>query len=278
MIERDEPDPWLFWKRAIQAPGLIGTYELPLFVDAPEIGFYRLFDKRLDRWAPVAFFFDDAALLCCQVDGRLVEPLKMGDIWHRCCRHPISYAAYQDAIAGNGFADEPPAPALGHNLSTDLREQLLLEFEAEQEIARDLMAKDLSQDIADQIAIMTKRLSGLRQRADLEHTKEKRPHLEAGREVDDRWRFRDGVTETVTLLKKHLQPWLDSHEPSAGRTGAKVSLRRVYVGEIVNAELFFGAVKDRPEVREALQKVANQLARAHAETPGLVIREEARAI
>jgi hypothetical protein len=274
----DEPDPWLFWKRAIQAPGLIGTYELPLFVDAPEIGFYRYYDKRLDRYAPVAFFFDDAALLCCQVDGRLVEPMKMGDIWHRCCRHPISYAAYQDAIQGNGFADEPPAPAVGHNLAADLREQLMLEFEAEQEIARDLLGRELSQDIADQIAIMTKRLSGLRQRADLEHTKEKRPHLEAGRTVDDRWRFRDAVTETVTLLKKHLQPWLDTHGEAAGRTGAKVSLRRVYVGEIVNADLFFGAVKDRPEVREALQKVANQLARAHAETPGLVIREEARAI
>jgi hypothetical protein len=136
----------------------------------------------------------------------------------------------------------------------------------------------LNQDIADQIAIMAKRLSGIRHRADDEHDREKRPYLEAGRKVDDRWRFREGVTETVTLLKKHLQPWLDSHDEAAGRTGAKVSLRRFAVGEIVNAELFFAAVKDRPEIREALQKVANQLARAHAETPGLIIREEARAI
>jgi len=275
-----DSDLWTFWRRALQAPGLIGSKELPIHPDLPEIGFYRLFSKAKDRWQTCAFFISDDAdeMLCCHVDGRLVEQLKMGDVWHRCCRHPISYAAYQDAIQGNGFADEPPPPALGHNLSVDLAEQLKWEFEAEEAVARDLMDRELSQDIADQLAILSKRLSGIRQRADLEHTKEKRPHLEAGRAVDDRWRFRDGVTETVTLLKKHLQPWLDTHETAAGRTGAKVSLRRVYVGEIVNVTLFFEAVRDRPEVRDTLQKVANQLARAHAETPGLVIKEEARAI
>jgi hypothetical protein len=275
-------DLWLFWKRALQAPGLIGTYELPLFVDAPAVGFWRYYDKRLDRWVPVAFFISDDAdeVLCCVADGQPVDPLNMGDMWHRCCRHPISWAQYQAAVQGNGFADEPPAAALGHNLSLDLADQMKLEFEAEAEIANDLLAAEItSQDIADKIAIMAARLSKIRQRADDEHTKEKRPHLEAGRAVDDRWRpLREGVSELVTLLKKHLQPWLDNHDSAAGRTGARVSLRTFTVGFITDYDLFIENTKTRADVAQFFETLATKLAKSGTVIGGMEVREQKRAI
>lgn len=272
-------DPWDFWRRARMDPGRIGSADLPLHPDSPEVGFWRYYDKRADRWIPVAYWLDDDGMMSCARDGDPVEPVKMGDLWHRVCRHPISFLEYQRATDGKGFADEPPASVIGHNLSEDLAEQLRLEYEAEMEIAAGLLAQEVtSQDIADQIAIMAARLSKLRGRADDEHTREKRPHLEAGRAVDDRWRFRETVMESLGRLKKHLQPWLDSHEPSAGRTGARVSLRKVRIGEITDVDAFFQAVKARPEIREALQKTANQLAKMNVIMPGLAIREEMRAV
>ena len=271
-------DIWDHWRRSLQNPNLIGSKELPIHPDLPEIGFRRYYDKRLDRWVPVAFFLDDDGMLRCHVDGREIEPLKMGDIWHRCCRHPISYAAYQDAVQGNGFADEPPPPALGHNLSVDLADQLKWEFEAEEAVARDLMDKQLSQDIADQIAIMSKRLSNIRLRADDEHTREKRPALEESRRIDDKWRFRERVTEVVTQIKNHLQPWLDSHDSAAGRTGARVSLRTFTTGFITDYDLFIENTKNRADVAQFFETLATKLAKSGTVIGGMEVREQKRAI
>jgi hypothetical protein len=57
-----------------------------------------------------------------------------------------------------------------------------------------------------------------------------------------------------------------------------VSLRTVLVGEITNVDTFFQFVKELPEVKECLQKVANRLARGQIPTPGIEIIEEMRAI
>lgn len=273
-------DPWDFWRRAQMAPELIGTKELPVHPDSPQIGYYRYFDKRADRYVPVAFFISDDAdeILCCHEDGQPVVPMKMGDLWHRCCRYPISYLAYKRAVDGQGFADEPPTVIIGHNLSDDVAEQLRLEFEAEMEIVQDLLAKELDQDTADQVAIMSKRLSNIRQRADDEHTREKRPALEESRRIDDKWRFRDRVTESVTQLKKHLQPWLDTHEMSAGRTGARVSLRTFPIGFITDYDLFIENVKHRPDVSQFFEALATKLAKSGTVLGGMEIREERRAI
>ena len=246
--------------------------------DTPEVGYYRYFDKHKNKWVPVAFWVDedDPGVLRCYADAQPVEPINMGDLWHRCCRFPIGYEEYQDAIAGNAFADEPP-PASGHNLSYDAAEQLRLEFEAEAEIVRDLKARELNQDVADQLAVMAKRLSGIRKRADDEFTREKRPHLEAGRAVDDRWRFREGVSKAVTELKQHIQPWLDSHD-SAGRTGARVSLRSFTVGFITDYDLFVENVKHRADVVQFFEQLASKLAKSGTVVAGMESREEKRAI
>lgn len=64
---------------------------------------------------------------------------------------------------------------------------------------------------------------------------------------------------------------------SAGRTGAKVSLRTYYVHEITDYDALLMALKDEPEVREAVDKIAARIARtAGAPVPAGMKRVEDR--
>lgn len=64
----------------------------------------------------------------------------------------------------------------------------------------------------------------------------------------------------------------------AGRTGAKVSLRTYYVATITDYPTLLMELKDTPEVREAVEKVAGSIARGKGPVPaGMQRTEEKRA-
>ena len=63
----------------------------------------------------------------------------------------------------------------------------------------------------------------------------------------------------------------------AGRTGAKVSLRTFISAEITDYDALLGALKDRSEIRELVQTLANRAARAGQQLAGMRILEERRA-
>lgn len=64
---------------------------------------------------------------------------------------------------------------------------------------------------------------------------------------------------------------------SAGRTGAKVSLRTFVYAEITDYQALLIALKDRPEIREVVDSLANRAARSGVELAGMTIRSEQRA-
>lgn len=64
---------------------------------------------------------------------------------------------------------------------------------------------------------------------------------------------------------------------TAGRTGARVALRTYYVGEITDYDALLAALKDRAEIREAVQSLANRAATSGVDLPGMKIVEERRA-
>ncbi|WP_204331027.1 hypothetical protein [Rhizobium ruizarguesonis] len=66
--------------------------------------------------------------------------------------------------------------------------------------------------------------------------------------------------------------------PQAGRTGAKVSLRKFPVGKITDYAVFLDAVKDSGEVKEAAEKACARLAKAKVAVPGMEIIIEERAV
>lgn len=63
----------------------------------------------------------------------------------------------------------------------------------------------------------------------------------------------------------------------AGRTGARVALRTYVSAEITDFDTLLAALKDRPEIQEAVQTLANRAATSGIELPGMKIKQERRA-
>jgi hypothetical protein len=159
----------------------------------------------------VAIFFpEDSDQLVAYRNGNEVRDINA--LWVWCCRQPVEYDAYEAAIAGNGWADEPAAaPGIGDNSAeADPFDALNIEYLGEKEQADAFMkAKVTTQAQADKVAIWAKRLTSIKTRAEGFHKVEKQPHLDAGRAVDDKWRdLKSEPDELAKKLKLHIKPFL----------------------------------------------------------------------
>lgn len=171
----------------------------------PEQGYYRTRFKG-GQWEPVAIWFENDQWNAMRGE-RMVDA---ADAWNFCRTHPVSYEAYQKAIDGAGWDDEPPAPAIGHNLPADPFEALMLEYQAEKEQAEAFMKTPITtQDQADKAAIWSKRLATIAKKATDLHKVEKQPSLDEGRRVDDKWRgLKEEPAEVSKKLKRHMDAYL----------------------------------------------------------------------
>ncbi|WP_416066063.1 hypothetical protein ACK9YZ_06845 [Rhizobium sp. ZK1] len=328
-----EVNVWAWWQNALE--GNFG----PIHDGDPQQGYYRTRFK--DKpWEPVAIWFEDGKWHAMRGERQV----DASDIWTWCCRNPISYEAYNKAIEGAGWDDEPEAPAIGHNLPTDPFEALTVEFAAEREQAEAFLKKPITtQAEADRAAIWSKRLSTIAKKATDLHKVEKQPHLDAGRSVDDKWRaLKDEPDAISKKLKRHMDAFLQeearkererqaaaraeadriqreadaarvaaeqaaakndnnaasdaaaeaerlaqqaaqaereaqARNASAGRTGAKVSLRTFVFAEVTDFDALLMALKDRAEIKEVVEMLANRAARSGVELAGMAIRSEQRA-
>lgn len=194
-------DRWVWWQQALK--GKFG----PIHDGTPNQGYFRV--RRKDGpWEPVAIWQEEDGTWLAYRDGKEV---RAEDIWTWVCRNPISFEAYEKAMAGGGFEDEPPAPAIGDN-SGDLDpfEALRIEYLGEKEQADEFMKQPVkTQAQADKVAIWAKRLTAIKAKAEGLHKTEKQPHLDAGRVVDDKWRdLKTEPDELSKKLKAHIKPFL----------------------------------------------------------------------
>lgn len=323
---------WHWWQEALA--GRFG----PIHDSDPQQGYYRTRFK--DKpWEPVAIWLDDGKWRAMRGD----REVDAGEIWSFACRNPISYEAYQKAIDGAGWDDEPEAPKIGHNLPSDPFEALQVEFAAEREQAEAFLKLPIkTQSDADRAAVWSKRLSTIAKKATDLHKVEKQPALDEGRRIDDKWRtLKEDPADLVKRLKRHLDEFLreqqrlemerqrrareeadriqreaeaariaaekasakndnsadeaaaeadrlaqqaaqaerdaQARNASAGRTGAKVALRTFVYAEITNYDALLMALKDRSEIREVVESLANRAARSGVELAGMAIKSEQRA-
>lgn len=329
----EEVNAWEWWTNALA--GKFG----PIHDGCPEQGYYRTRFK--DKpWEPVAIWSEDGKWYAMRGEHQI----DASDIWTWCCRNPISYEAYVKALEGGGWDDEPePVRGMGDNLPSDPFEALKLEFAGEQELAGALLkSKVETQDQANKIGVLSKRIAGISKRATDLHKVEKAPHLEAGRAVDEKWRdLKEEPDALSKKLKRHLDAFLQEQQrielerqrrareeaeriqrdadaariaaeqasakndnsaseaaaeaerlaqqavaaeretqarnASAGRTGAKVSLRTFVFAEITDFDALLMALKDRAEIKEIVETLANRAARSGVELAGMTIRSEQRA-
>jgi hypothetical protein len=254
------------------------------------------------------------------------------EVWIYCCREPISEAVYRSVCAGERWPDDAPLAKNHVERTGDVHTDLLAELAAERELAESLLRKPIAtKDQADSAAVWAKRVAAIKSRADGQHKVEKQPHLDAGRDVDNKWRdIREGAESLAKQLKRHLDTWLieqdrqekerqrkardeadriqreadeaarraeevkikaeagiasdferetaaeadrladmaraaqrdtEARTTGAGRTGARVALHTYYVARIVDYSQLVLALQTEPEVREAVEKIANRIAR-----------------
>lgn len=201
---------WDWYQRALANPSAIGSSTLPVSEDSPKAGYYRV--RRKDGpWEPVAIFYpEDSTTLVAYRNGNEVRDVNA--LWVWCCRHPVEFDAYEAAIRGDGWADEPKeAATIGHNSEdADPFDALNIEYLGEKEQAEEFMKQPVTtQAQADKVAIWAKRLTAIKSRAEGLHKVEKQPHLDAGRAVDEKWRdLKNEPDELAKRLKAHIKPFL----------------------------------------------------------------------
>jgi hypothetical protein len=334
-------DQYDWWRQAKKISGgreltrdqlaLLGVSE-----DHPESGFFRNRPFKDAPLIPVAIWRDASGTIICLQGGEEADALR---VWSYACHWPIDEDLYHSVLAGGTWPDEPPSVSKEHNLPAktgDVHKDLAAELAAEKEIASSFLKKPIAtQQQADQAAVWAKKVAAIAKKADELFTVEKRPWLDGGNAVDDKWRdLRTDATKLAKDLKKVGEAWLKeldrletirqqeardkadrirreaedaqraaeaakaASETTAsagvastfseeaereadrlaqkaadaereaqarpvfsGRTGAKVSLTTFYVAKITDYDALLQAVKNDPEVREAVEKVAGRIAR-----------------
>jgi hypothetical protein len=194
---------WQWWQAALA--GNIG----PIHDGDPQQGYYRV-RRKGEPWEPVAIWQDETSGAWLAYRGG--KEADASAIWTWVCRNPISHAAYEQAMAGGGFDDEPArAPGIGDNSGeADPFDALRIEYLGEKELAEEFMkSKVTTQAQADKVAIWAKRLTAIKSKAEGLHKVEKQPHLDAGRAVDNKWReLKEEPDDLSKRLKAHIKPFL----------------------------------------------------------------------
>jgi hypothetical protein len=305
----------------------------------PRPGFYRKRNKAGKDQA-VAIWNDETGVIAL-VDG---EPADPDSVWTYVARWPISHEQYEAVMGGAPWPDDGLARAeVGHNLPDDPHEAAKIEFEGEKEAAEEILARPIkTQADADRAAVAAKRLSDLHGKVDKMFRAEKDPIVQAGREVDEKFRWREDAKALSTQLKRHQDDFLreqqrlelerqrrareeemrlqreaeekarkaaqeankasdeekarlqreaddaaaaaaakareaEAQKVSAGRTGARVSLRTFVYARIVDYDKAQAALKDHPDMKVLVEQLANRAVKAGVQVDGVERCEEQRA-
>lgn len=284
-------DAYAWWRAAVD--GIFG----PVHDGHPQPGFYRRRKVKDGPWLPVAIWQDDETMACAV--GRDMTADDVNATWIACAKHPVPEANYRAAVETGQWPDETPAEAStrsGHNRPPQSVPELV---EIEVKDALDWLAKvgEIGSKIDGDIAANRRAaLLELLKRADTEREAEKRPHLEAGRAVDAKWKpIIDTARTAADRLRSALTPWLkkladekaavaaqaiaegrdtqrmDTVARAGGGRGKQASLRtvrRAVIKDYASALQFFA---EHPEIKETVQRLANKVAQVNGQVPGVEI-------
>jgi hypothetical protein len=267
---------WAWWEKALTARDkgtlerLLGTPELPLHGDEYQIGYFRMLDKEKKRWVPVGIYklgsVDVAMVDNEESDRDLVE------LFHWCCKHPVTFAAYNAAIKGGGWADEPAiSPQDDNTKNMSEFERLNLEYQGEKEMCEEFLKTPITtQEQADKVAIWKNRLTKIKGKAETFHKVEKQPHLDAGRAVDDKWRdLKEEPDKLNKRLLAHIKPFLDKKQREADEKALKAREEAKRIArEKADADRRAQAEQDRIATQaasEAERELASRQAHERAE-------------
>ena len=235
---------YLYWRQELKNPGCNArdTNRTDLS------GFYRIAAAATKPEWPLAIWKQNDGLVA-KIGEKVIRSSDvetwydfLGSTWMKA--HAVTEAAYRSALKDGHWPADPKTgeireakhrdaqprsdanadikmvhtdirtgavPGPGHNLPADPFEALKLELEGELELGRELYKTPIeTAEQADKVAVTAKKIAAIRNRADKMREKEKAPHLEAGRAVDEK--FREPIAsadKAAAALKKHSEPWFD---------------------------------------------------------------------
>jgi hypothetical protein len=279
-------DSLSFWRDAQS-----GSFS-PIHENDPRPGWYRMRDARSGTFVPIAIMTDSAGAVQALKSGQPVDPFA---VWTWCCRNPIPYETYV-AVTLHGQPWPEEVPAIGHNsLSFDvlaeIADDVALLRQAAESWLEGLSAIATQAD-ADRAANFADRFAALAQRAETERIADKRPTLEEGRAVDQRWKpviaaaeeakrqMKDALTPFLLSEAERLSTCPGAEPPRAGTGPRRIGLRTLRRLTVIDEPSLLAAYRDdariwrHADVRSAILKLAEADALAGRDVPGALLVEE----
>lgn len=218
-------DEFSWFRKALKAD-VEGTKPPAISADAPQSGFFFKKASKAGGRVPVRIHLDKNGELVAFVGTKEAHRIEdAAKVWTWVAENRKSRDDYVFAWTNGKWPDGTPteapadlakemaesattaasAPAMGHNLPTDPFERLMAEVSDKMSTAKgfiEQMAATTAQKTqADKARNIEAELLGLRKMADGLHEVEKRPLIDATKKVDDKFRFRETITQLARQLK-----------------------------------------------------------------------------
>lgn len=196
-------DQYAWWREALK--GNAGE----IHEDQPRSGYFKLRQVKDGPWVPVAIWEKDGQLVC-RVGGEQRDP---AEVWIRCAKNPVEKEAAKHAFEHGSWPGD--VPSIGNNSGT-----LSLPEEINDAVSNALawLSKSGITDktSADQAANWRQRLLDLSKQADAQRETEKRPHDEAAKAVQAKWKpVVDTAKSAADTIRDALTVWMRAEEAKA---------------------------------------------------------------
>ena len=203
-------DEYQWWRDAVAGnPGPIS--------DIPMCGYFKLRGGKNQPFQPVAIWRKDDNLVC-RVADKMRDPM---EVWLWAAKNPVTKEDAKVAFETGSFPGD--IPSMGHNSGAlSLPEEIADAVQSALDWLRKTKISDKTS--ADMAANFRARLLDLSKQADKQRDAEKRPHLEAGRAVDAKYKpVIDEADNAASALRDALTVWMRAEE---SRQSAEAEARR----------------------------------------------------
>lgn len=194
-------DVWQFWRDALSGK------EPAIDADSPQCGFYKIRDGKDGPWMPVMIRMDGDVMRCRVGDNSDADPFK---IWTWCAGRPISKDDAKHAFEKGSFPGD--APTIGDN-SRDVSLAEQIKDYASQ--ALEWLKKNgvTTKNDSDKAANYRAELIRLSKEADTQREAEKRPHDEAAKAVQAKWKpLVDEAKGAADTIRDSLTVWMRAED------------------------------------------------------------------
>lgn len=277
----------------------------PIHEGMPEAGYYWMRREKNGRRYPVVIrkIADGSMVAFIGTD----EPPRFvtkpaDDIWTWVADKRVEKEACEQAMKTGAWPGDIAWPVLGDNLGPALDEEITEAIGLATQFLTSTPAIK-TQAECDKAANLRTLMSQLKAKAEAAHKEEKAPHLEAGRLVDAKWKpIVASCEDTAKALRRVATAYLVEQDAArlaaetaarnaaaaveektgarvevipgpkvqaGGQRGSRMGLKEVTVYNVDDYDAVLAYVKDRADVREAVEKAARTLMKAGVAVPGM---------